>query len=344
VCARAFAIYGEPFCQNLSGTVIDELVAEQILVAVEPAALEASLAAVADVEAQRADLARQWQLRLERIAYEADRAERQYQACEPENRLVARTLERRWEEALRKQQQLQEQFERWQQSAPVRLSEADRQAIRVLASDLPALWQAPTTTPADRKRVARLLLERVVATVDKKSERVDVELHWLGGQVCRHQLSRPVSRYEQQADYPRLVRRLKQLCQQRLSHKEMAERLNQEGFRPAKRAEQFSVQMVLGLLRRLGLSGLERHGSAAGLGRDEYRPHGLARRLGVPRETVRNWLRAGWVTARRDEAGHHIIWADAEELRRLRELSSLPRTWENRERLAELKKPKQRPK
>jgi hypothetical protein len=90
-CARGSADYGEPLCQGLSnGAALDELVARQLLAAVEPAALEASLAAVAGVERQRAELTRQWQLKRERAAFEVDRACRQYQACEPENRLVAR--------------------------------------------------------------------------------------------------------------------------------------------------------------------------------------------------------------------------------------------------------------
>ena len=70
---------------------------------------------------------------------------------------------------------------------------------------------------------------------------------------------------------------------------------------------------------------------------------GLARRLGISRDTVRRWLRAGWLNVRRDEDGHHVIWADADELRRLRELHALPRTWANKTRLAKLKKPKPRP-
>ncbi len=80
-----------------------------------------------------------------------------------------------------------------------------------------------------------------------------------------------------------------------------------------------------------------------GLGPDEYRPMALARRLEVSRDTVRRWLRSGWLNARRDGDGHHVIWADADELQRLRELHRLPRTWANRTRLAKLKKPKPRP-
>jgi len=318
-------------------------VAAQVLAAAEPAALEASLAAVAEVERERAELTRHWQLRLERARQEGERAARQYHACEPENRLVARTLEHRWEEALRQQQQLEEEFARWQRSAPSRLSAADRDAVRALAADLPAVWEADTTTPADRQRIARLLLERVAVTVDKGSERVDVQLHWVGGLVRQHTLARPVSRYDQQADYPRLVRRLRQLCQKRLSSSAIAARLNGEGFRPPKRTDRFTGNMVLRLTAELGLTRRPRHGSPVGLGEHEYRPAGLARKLGIVRDTVRRWLRAGWLNVRRDADGHHVIWADADELCRLRELHRLPRTWANKDRLAELKKPKQRP-
>jgi DNA invertase Pin-like site-specific DNA recombinase len=342
-CARSAVDYAEPLCQSLSGQKLDELVAGQVLAAVAPAALEASLAAEAAVEQERAALLQHWQLRRERARYEAERAGRQFHACEPENRLVARELERRWEEALRQQRQLEEEFERWQRAVPARLSPADRDAIRALAADLPAVWQAATTTPADRQRIARLLLERVVVTVDKNSERVDVALHWAGGLVAAHTLARPVRRYDQQADYPRLVQRLRELSKQRLGAAAIAARLNAEGFRPPKRTDHFTRVMVLRLLTQLGLSRRPPHGSRAGLGRHEYRPTGLARRLGIGRDTVRRWLRVGWVNVRRDADGHCILWADADELRRLRELHRLPRTWANKARLAELQKPKQPP-
>lgn len=166
---------------------------------------------------------------------------------------------------------------------------------------------------------------------------------WAGGLAQSHTLGRPVTRYDLQSDYPRLVERLRALCGERLSSAAIAERLNGEGFRPPKRTIRFTGSMVLRLTSQLGLGRRERHGSPVGLGRDEYRPMGLARRLGMSRDTVRRWLRAGWLSVRRDAEGHHVIWADAAELRRLRELHRLPRTWANKGRLAELKKPTSRP-
>ncbi len=343
ICSSGTSSYGEPLCQCFAGQSLDDLVAAQVLQAVEPAALEASLAAVADIERERADLLKQWSLRVERARYESERAARQYQACEPENRLVARELERRWEETLRQQRQLEEEFELWKRSAPTGLSEQDLEAIKALAADLPGLWQAETTTPQDRQRTVRLLLEQAIATVDKESERVDIELHWVGGLVTEHTVSRPVSRYDQHSDYPRLVRRLQELSRDKLSASEIAERLNDEGFRPPKRTDRFTRDMVQRLTIQLGLLRRKRHGSKEGLGKDEYRPAGLAKKLEVKRDTVRRWMRVGWLNLRKDEDGHRIIWADADELQRLRELHRLPRTWANKERLAELQKPKQRP-
>jgi len=342
-CTRNAAGYGEPLCQSLSGPALDELIAGRVLAAVEPAALEASLAAVAGVERERSELARHWQLRRERAAREADRAARQYQACEPDNRLVGRELERRWEEALKSRRQLEEDYERWQRTAPGRLSPGDERAIRSLAGDLPAVWRAATTTPAERQRIARLLVEQVRVVVDKASERVDVELSWAGGLVESHVLSRPVRRYDLRADYPRLVASLRAWCDEGLSTAGIAERLNEEGFRPPKRADHFNRGMVQRLLCRLGLAHRQPHGSPSDLGQDEYHPGGLAQRVGIGRDTIRRWIRAGWVTSRRDAEGHHVIWADSSELARLREIHALPRTWATEGRLAELARPKPRP-
>lgn len=342
-CSSNTSSSGAPWCQSLSGQRLDDLVAADILPAVAPAALAARLAAVADIERARAELLQQWNLQIERVRYEAERAARPYNACEPANRLVARTLEQRWEEALREQRQLEEEFERWQQSSPARRSAQDQETIRALAADLPALWPAETTTPQDRQRIARLLLEQVTAKVDKESERVDVALHWVGGAVTEHTVSRPVSRYDQPSDYPRLVQRLKELCAKKHSSGEIAEKLNAEGFRPPKRTDHFSRDRVQRLRTELGLPPRPRHGSQEGLGKDEDRPAGLAKKLGVKRDTVTRWLRVGWLNLRKDEQGQRIIWADSDELRRLAELHRLPRTWANRERLAELQKPKQRP-
>ena len=342
-CTSDATEYAGPLCQSAPGAVLDELVAAQILAAVAPVALEASLAAVAEVERERASLARQWQLRRERTRYETARAARQYQACEPENRLVARELERRWEDALKQERQLEDEHDRWLRAVPTRLTDDDERAIRSLAADIPAVWTAETTTPADRQRIARLLLERVTVTTDRASERVEVQLHWVGGAVRSHVLTRPVSRYDVLTDYPRLVERLRELAGTGLGAVQIAERLNAEGFRPPRRADQFSASIVWRLSARLGVPRREHYGSSVGLGPDEFRPKALCQQLGVSRQTVQRWLRLGWVRARQDEDGHHVLWADAAELERLRGLRRPTRAGASPPRAEEVKEPKPRP-
>jgi DNA invertase Pin-like site-specific DNA recombinase len=344
VCLRGMADYAEPACQSVSGPAIEELVVDHLLAAVAPAALEASLLAIADVERERAELARHWLLRLEHMRYEAERAERQYRACEPENRLVGRTQEAQWETCLRQARQLEEEYEQWRRTDPAKLSDGGRNTIRTLAQNLPTVWQAETTGPAGRQRIARLLLEQVCVTVDRSSERVDVELTWAGRQTMRQVMQRPVARYDQQAAYPRLVERLRVLCAEKLSSATIARTLNQEGYQPPKRTNCFTCGMVLRLTSRLGLFRRERHGNATGLGAHEYRPMQLARRLKTSRDTVRSWVRKGWVATRKDADGHQIIWADADELRRLRQLQRLRPSWANLAKLRELREPKPYPK
>ena len=179
-------------CCGLEAGVVDELVAQQVLHALEPATLELSLKAIQDVHQERERLHRHWKQRLERATYEAGRAERQYQVCEPENRLVARSLERQWEEALRKQRDLTEEYDRFLKEQPPQLSEDQRARILALSSDLPTLWNAAETTAADRKEIIRLVVERVVVHVRADSERAEVVISWRGGATTRLRASKVI--------------------------------------------------------------------------------------------------------------------------------------------------------
>ncbi|HLJ95948.1 MAG TPA: hypothetical protein VKU02_22425 [Gemmataceae bacterium] len=144
------------------------------------------------------------------------------------------------------------------------------------------------------------------------------------------------------SDGQQLVTRLRELCNGRANSAAIPERLNAEGFSALKRRNRFTGEMVRQFTARLELARRQRHGSTTGLRSNEYRPMGLARRRGISRDTVRRWFRAGWLNQRRDEDGHHVIGPGAIQLRRLRELHYLPRTWANKTPLAKLKKPKPR--
>jgi len=229
-CARRALDYGEPVCGSLPGAPVEQLVAQQILVALEPASLELSLAAVQRIEAQRAEVDRHWQLRLERAEHQAERAFRQYDAVEPENRLVARTLERRWEEALHAFRELKEEYDRFRRSRPTTLSPSERRSIVALSGNLPKLWTAASLAVAEKRRVVQILLEKVVAT-PSRSEVLSLDLHWLGGTVTRHEVTRSVRRWTDLSTYEAIVAHIDQMASRGSRSREIANSLNQCGYR-----------------------------------------------------------------------------------------------------------------
>jgi DNA invertase Pin-like site-specific DNA recombinase len=346
-CNRGRLEYGQPSCQSLAGKGLDELVSRQVLEALEPAALEASLRATAEVEQERARLDRNWQQNRQRARYEVERAARQYQAVEPENRLVAIELERRWEQALQARRTLEEDYDRFLRERPRELSEGDRALIRALSADLPRLWEAPSTSAADRQTIIRLIVQRVAVQAQGSSEQVDVSIHWFGGFVSRHRLRRPVAHYDQLSNYPQLKERIGVLRGQGLTSPEIAAVLNQEGFLPPKRRATYNAQMVRELVARWGLSSWRRSEADGGvLGADEWWLNGLALELGMPSITLFTWLRRGWVEGRKlpgGRLGRWVLWADARELDRLRRLRACPRGWSDEPFPPELTTPRRRP-
>ncbi len=321
-----------PLCQGFSGTVLDELVAKEVLRALEPASLQVSLGAAEDLQQERLRLEEHWQQQLERARYDVTRAEKQYQTVDCENRLVARELERRWETALKELQQLEQQYARFRQSHPCGLTEEQRQAIVSLSENLPGLWQAPTTTSHDRQRIVRLLLERVVVNAPRTSNRVEVSLHWKGGFCSDHQLIRPVFSYRQLPEYDQLISRMEQLREQGESFAQIADRLNEEGFRPVKQAEKFHGDIVNRLLNRHQNKPptFRRQAMRKTLPEDQWFVVDLADELQMPKNTLFAWIKQGWVHVVRRLPGYRgrlICFADEPEFERLRQLRQTPHGW-----------------
>src|SRR6266536_4253030 len=252
-CQRRHHTYGEARCQQMAARSLDDQVVAQVLSALAPAALELSVTAARQIEARRAEVDRIWRQRLERAEFLCDRARRQYQLAEPENRLVVRQLEREWEAALAERARLGEEYQRHQRQRPPQLSAAELAAIRALASDIPALWAAPTTTIADRKRLLRAVIESVQVTADGATERVPATGTWAGGHQTHAGLVRPVARTGQLSYYPALTRRIRVLAGEGLGNATIAEQLATEGFRTPHLHERFHHGEIQHLSRRLGL-------------------------------------------------------------------------------------------
>jgi hypothetical protein len=300
-CPREKETCRGPRCQSLAGRVLDEFVAKQVLAALEPAALELSIAAADDVQQERQRLTEHWQQRLERARYQTGRAERQYNAVEPENRLIARELERRWEAALKQERHLEAEYEQFCRTQPIGLSSEERAVILKLAKDVPALWYAGSTTPADRQRIVRLVLNRVIVNIQGISEHVDVTLEWAGGFTSQHEVIRTVFRYAQQADFGRLKERVQGLHSAGNSLQQVADVLNREGFRPVKPVDQFDKEMVAPILAQyiLAPSKQRRRSVGARLEKNEWLVRDLAKKLKVSKTNLHRWIQLGWIHSRR---------------------------------------------
>jgi hypothetical protein len=332
----------ERSCYGLRCRELDDLVTQQVLKALEPAALELSMKALQDAEKERARLDQHWQQQLQRARYDVDLAERRYQAVDPANRLVASSLEKRWEESLHQQRQLHEDYDRFLRESPPRLSAAERATIAALATNIPALWQAPATTNADRKQIVRLLVERVVVQVRYHSERVEATIHWKGGCQSAHAFTRPVASYAQLHDFEHLLERMQQLRQSGDTAAQIAQALNDEGFHPLRGPGPFTAAIVHRLLHRRGLIGNEREQDRL-LGDNEWWLTDLARELQMNALKLRDWATRGWLHSRRTPIQKYwVLWADRDEVKRLKALLAGSRRGINAY-ASDLTRPKTRP-
>jgi hypothetical protein len=207
---------------------LDRAVANAFLDAVQPASLETTLSALAVLERERLDLDRQWQLRLERAHYQARLAQRQYDAVDPENRLVARTLEKRWNDALAEVEQLEQEYALIRRTDLATLDGTEIQAVRQLAQDLPALWNAPTTTAQDRKRLLRLVMREITLVPLPEKRSAEFVIYWHDGAITSHVVTCPPMGWHCRTDAD-LVQRIRELAQRYPDHV-IADQLNDEGL------------------------------------------------------------------------------------------------------------------
>jgi DNA invertase Pin-like site-specific DNA recombinase len=194
-CAGKTIVEGRGcYCLNVGGVQIDGAVARTFLAALEPVKLAATLAAAERFELDTEAALKQWRLSAERAAYEAARAERRYRAVDPDNRLVARGLEREWEQRLTDLETAQAELARRQEQRPCVLSREERTRLLALGADLAIVWDAPTTTSRDRKELLRALIEEVILSVDRDEPAAHLTLRWKGGALTDIDVPLPRSR------------------------------------------------------------------------------------------------------------------------------------------------------
>jgi DNA invertase Pin-like site-specific DNA recombinase len=293
VCAQLHKDFAGKTCQVMRGDGIDAAVAQLLLAAMAPAQLTIALEAVEHLEAQARAIDHQWQLRLERARYEADLARRRYQAVEPENRLVARSLERDWNEKLLAVDQLERDYTTMPPLAASHVSEVERQRIVDLVYDLPAVWQADTTTQAERKQVVRFLIKDV--TLTKLATTIRLDVRWQTHACSTVEVPRPQRAAVIRRTGSEVVERVRQLAEH---HTDLyiAERLNAEGYRSGQGGA-FSASKVEWIRYAYGIkSGCPLGPAAAPQGQrgdGRYSARAAADLLNVSVDTIADWCHAG---------------------------------------------------
>jgi hypothetical protein len=182
LCAQGLRLYGSArSCQSLSGRRLDAVVVEEMFTVLQPAALAATAAALAEAEDQHVRRVRAFELAVERAHYEAERARRQFDAVEPENRLVARSLESDWEARLVMLRRAEADLAAQRSRRPAVLTEEEVAWLSHAGADLRAVFDADTTTIRERKQLIRLLISEIVITVDRDTAQAAVRIRWEGG-------------------------------------------------------------------------------------------------------------------------------------------------------------------
>ena len=278
-------------CMSMRSTLLDNAIGEAVLTALQPAELELALTALNELEQRDHAVMRQWHMRIERAEYEIALAERRYQECDPANRLVAGTLERRWNDAMLQLDEIKTQAAEFQsQKAHVATSEQKAQVL-ALARNLPRLWRAPTTSAKDRKRMLRLLIRDI--TVEKLFAARQAVLHirWQGSACTDITVDLPRPRPEAIRYPAETVERVRELSQ-RLSDPQIVAHLNQEGLRSAT-GKSFTLSMVKWIRYRYEIAATSFKRT------DELTVQQLADRLGISTHMVYYWIERQVVQARK---------------------------------------------
>ncbi|WP_437647711.1 recombinase family protein [Sorangium sp. So ce362] len=324
-------------CWSVSARAVDRAVAAIFLQSVHVPEIELALAVARETERQAQEVDRQWALRRERLTYDARLAERRYKAVDPDNRVVARTLERDWNEKLRELERLENEYQAARHAHKLALSEEDRDRILALTKDLTRVWDAPTTTHAERKNLLRMLVKEVVLSPSETPTRsTRIQVVWKTGAVTEVTVDRPRSCISPDTS-PEVVERIRALVAQGKSDAEIANDLNRRHLCTVhdlawNKSLVCQARVRLGIQRPLALRA-RRHPCPLRRSDGLYSIRGVAARLGVTVAAARSWVRRGQLRSRVGGGAGRARWFELDRGTLLRLRAAMARGNEQRERL-----------
>ncbi|MGH9304375.1 MAG: recombinase family protein, partial [Acidimicrobiales bacterium] len=288
LCQKRGIEHAEPPCQKLLGADLDRAIGELLVERVTPFALDVALAVQDDLRARadKADALRHKQV--ERARYETELAQRRYLSVDPDNRLVAQSLEADWNHKLRALNDAQDEYEHRREAESALLEDRHREQVLSLATDFPRLWSDPAVSQRERKRMIRLLLEDVTLL---RGEEIVAHVRFRGGATHTLRLSLPLNAAELRKVDPVVVAEVDRLLEEH-TEAEIVEILNSTGLRPGV-AEHFTPRIIYILRRTYGLEDRYTRLRRRGL----LTLSELSERLGAHPSTVKAWARTGHISS-----------------------------------------------
>jgi DNA invertase Pin-like site-specific DNA recombinase len=299
-------------CMCVRADILDQAISTRILEVIKPEQIKIALKALEELEKRNHLIDRQWHMRIERAEYEAQLAQRRYEQVDPANRLVAATLESRWNDALMKVEQIKSEFSEYQQKKAFTANNAQKEKILSLAKDLPHLWNLPTTKDKDRKRILRLLIKDI--TVEKLSELRQVILHvrWQGGACEDIKLDLPQKVFDKWRYPKEIIERVKNFAHT-LTDNQIAEKLNKDGLVSAK-GSPFTKSIVSWIRYKYSVPSAELKRP------EELTVKQFSEKFGISLHVVYYWIAQGLLNVRRiNSRAPYWIMLDSEKEKELRQ-------------------------
>ena len=233
------------YCGSLSAQAVDDIVIKRVLEILESDQLEITLSALEELEKRNAAIEKQWQMRIQRVSYEAQLAERRYKQVDPANRLVAVTLEQDWNNCLTQLEQIQKEHESFQKKEALTVTKEQREKILKLGTDLPKLWRAESTKYKDKKRILQLLIKDV--TVERIDNELKLHIRWQGGidETVETTLINRRGRHSYSPEFIEEIRRLADL----MTDEEIVDKLNNEN-RLSQKKKPYTVSAITQMRRK----------------------------------------------------------------------------------------------
>jgi hypothetical protein len=292
---------------------LDDAISERLLTAVTPLTIKLALAALTNLEERDKLISAQWHRRIERARYEADLAERRYEESDPSNRLVASTLEKRWNDAMQRVLELKAELAHFERQTMRSVTPEQKQQILQLGRDFPRLWEAPTTSARDRKHIIRLLIRDITVVKDPQQPKLlHLQICWQGGATETIKVRRRPN-YPEAIRYPNaFVAKIRAMAQ-RCDDNEIVTQLTSEGL-TSSTGKPFTASMIRWIRYRHRISRQSTPDDGT------FTVSQVRARYGVSLWIVHYWIKRGIVSAtQRKSNAPYAVRIDHVADRRLRD-------------------------